>query len=125
MRELDLIAVDPIAAATMGVRVEAARWRLLLAASLMTGCVVAFAGPIGFVGLIVPHCVRMTLGAAHERVVPASIVAGGLFLLACDILAQNVLAEADIPLGVITAMLGGPFFLFLLLRRGGGAIWSE
>ena len=124
-RDLDLVAVDPVTAATLGVRVEAVRWRLLMTSSLMTGCAVAFSGPIGFVGLIVPHCVRMLLGASHARVLPASIVVGALFLLACDTLAQNILGQEELPVGVITAMLGGPFFVFLLLRRGTGAVWIE
>lgn len=123
--ELDLISVDPMTASTLGVRVEAVRWRLLLAASMMTGCVVAFAGPIGFVGLIVPHCVRMALGASHRRVLPASLLAGALFLLACDTVSQNVLRDTELPVGVITAMLGGPFFVYLLLKRRGGGAWGE
>lgn len=121
VRALDLIAVDPVSAATLGVRVERVRWRLLLAVSVMTGCVVAYCGPIGFVGLIVPHSVRMALGASHRVVVPASIIAGGLFLLACDTLAQNLLEAQEVPVGIITSMLGGPFFVYLLLRRRGGA----
>jgi iron complex transport system permease protein len=121
LRELDLIAVDPVSAATLGVRVEPVRWRLLLTVSLMTGCVVAYAGPIGFVGLIVPHSVRMAIGASHRRLLPVSIVAGGLFLLACDTLAQNLLANQEVPVGIITSMLGGPFFVYLLLRKRGGA----
>lgn len=121
LRELDLIAVDPVSAATLGVRVERVRWRLLLTVSLMTGCVVAYCGPIGFVGLIVPHSVRMTLGASHRIVLPASIIGGGLFLLACDTLAQNLLQAQEVPVGIITSMLGGPFFVYLLLRRRGGA----
>lgn len=121
LRELDLIAVDPVSAATLGVRVERVRWRLLLAVSLMTGCVVAYCGPIAFVGLIVPHSVRMTLGASHRVVLPASIIGGGLFLLACDTLAQNLLQAQEVPVGIITSMLGGPFFVYLLLRRRGGA----
>jgi iron complex transport system permease protein len=120
LRELDLIAVDPVSAATLGVRVERVRWRLLLTVSLMTGCVVAYCGPIGFVGLIVPHSVRMALGASHRVVLPASIIGGGLFLLACDTLAQNLLEAQEVPVGIITSMLGGPFFVYLLLRRRGG-----
>lgn len=121
LRALDLIAVDPVSAATLGVRVERVRWRLLLAVSVMTGCVVAYCGPIGFVGLIVPHSVRMALGASHRVVLPASIIAGALFLLACDTLAQNILDAQEVPVGIITSMLGGPFFVYLLLRRRGGA----
>lgn len=125
-RDLDLMSVDPVTAASLGVRVEATRWRLLLAVSLMTGAVVALAGPIAFVGLIVPHCVRLVLGAGHGRVIPASIVVGALFLLACDTLAQNLLGEEELPVGVITSVFGGPFFIYLLLRRrNSGPLWSE
>jgi iron complex transport system permease protein len=125
-RELDLLAVDPVTAASLGVRVTAVRWRMLLAASLMTGCVVALAGPIGFVGLIVPHCVRMVLGAGHARVIPVSIAVGALFLLACDTLAQNILGDEELPVGIITSVFGGPFFIYLLLRRRKNApIWAD
>jgi iron complex transport system permease protein len=128
-RDLDLIAVDPVTAASLGVRVEVVRRRLLMSASLMTAAVVALAGPIGFVGLIVPHAARMALGASHRRVIPACLLAGALFLIACDTLAQNILrisgGSAELPVGVITSMLGGPFFLYLLLRRNRAAApWS-
>lgn len=126
LRELDLLAVDPLAAATLGVKVESIRWRLLVVVSLMTGAVVAFIGPIGFVGLIVPHTVRMFVGASHRRVLPISIIAGGLFLMACDTLAQNILGTEEIPVGVITSMIGGPFFVFLLLRgKGSASTWGD
>ncbi len=128
-RDLDLLAVDPATAASLGVRVARVRWILLLAASLMTGAVVAMAGPIGFVGLIVPHSVRMAAGASHRRVVPLSILVGALFLLACDTLAQNILKQGDLalelPVGVITSLFGGPFFVYLLLkRRDRATTWS-
>jgi iron complex transport system permease protein len=122
-RALDLMAVDPLTAATLGVRVGTARRRLLVMAAMAAGAVAAFAGPIGFVGLIVPHAARMTLGASHERLLPASIVAGGIFLLACDLTSMNAI-ESGVPIGVITSMLGGPFFVYLLLRRGGG-VWVD
>lgn len=126
LRDLDLIAVDPVAAATLGVNVERLRWMLLISASLATGGAVALVGPIGFVGLIVPHSVRMLLGASHSRVLPWSMVGGGIFLLACDLLAQNLLGEVELPVGIITSILGGPFFVWLLIRRGGRApAWTD
>lgn len=131
-RELDALAIDPESAAALGARVEAVRLRTLAAASLATGAVVGIAGPIGFVGLIVPHCVRAVAGAVHARSLPLSAAAGALFLMACDLLSQNLLRAIDpalgnveLPVGAITAMLGGPFFLYLLLASAGGAGNSE
>lgn len=126
MRDLDLISVDPVTAASLGVRVEPVRRRLLAAASLMTGAVVAMTGPVGFVGLIVPHVVRLLTGAGHRRVLPGSMLLGALFLLACDVLAQNLLPSEELPVGVITSMVGGPFFVYLLLRsRRRGGLWMD
>ncbi len=82
---------------------------------------VAVTGPIGFVGLIVPHWVRRGVGHAHARVLPFAFLAGGAFLALCDLLARRILAPADLPVGVLTAIVGGPFFLWLLLRREVGA----
>jgi iron complex transport system permease protein len=90
---------------------------LYFAASLLTGSVIAYSGPIGFVGLIVPHTVRLILGADHRVLVPACFFIGGAFLIACDALARTVLAPVEIPVGIVTAILGGPFFLWLLLTR--------
>lgn len=126
MRDLDLISVDPVTAASLGVRVEPVRRILLISASLMTGAVVAMTGPVGFVGLIVPHVVRLLAGAGHRRVLPASMLLGALFLLACDSLAQNLLSGEELPVGVVTSMLGGPFFVWLLLRsRRRGGLWMD
>ena len=90
---------------------------IFLAASIMVGGVVAACGPIGFVGMMSPHICRLLVGSTHRRLLPASVLFGGAFLAACDTLARLVLAPAELPVGVITAFLGGPFFLWLLLRR--------
>ncbi len=119
VRDLDLLAVDPVSAASLGVQVAVARKRLLLAAAMMTGAVVALAGPIGFVGLIIPHAVRLVSGATHARVLPGSLFAGAIFLLSCDSLAQNLLPGTDLPVGVVTAVLGGPCFVIMLARHRG------
>ena len=84
---------------------------------MKVGASVAVAGMVGFVGLIVPHVVRLLLGPAHKQLVPACGVAGGLFLVLCDLASRTVASPAEIPLGVITALCGGPFFLYLLQRR--------
>jgi iron complex transport system permease protein len=82
----------------------------------MVAAVVATCGPIGFVGLIVPHIGRMVIGPKHDLLVPLTLLAGGAFLVLCDVAARTVVAPVEIPVGVITALLGGPFFLTLLLR---------
>jgi iron complex transport system permease protein len=74
-------------------------------------------GPIGFVGIIVPHLVRLVVGADHRLVLPASAGFGAAFLVACDAMARTVLAPLELPVGIITAVIGGPFFLWLLLRK--------
>ena len=117
-RELDILLLGDIQAGRLGVRVTRVRLALLAAASLMTGACVAVTGIIGFVGLIVPHFVRLMQGTAHRRLLPISAVCGGLLLLWADILARMILpGGAELPVGVITAMLGGPFFCLALGRR--------
>ena len=88
-----------------------------LSASLATGAAVSLGGPIGFVGIIVPHMVRLLVGADHRVVLPASACLGAAFLVTCDVAARTLMAPLELPVGVITAMLGGPFFLWLLARK--------
>jgi iron complex transport system permease protein len=116
-RELDLLLTGEELAASRGVDLGRLRWTLLGGTSLAIGALVAVAGPIGFVGLIVPHILRRTVGHNHLVLVPACLLAGGAFLTACDLAARTVMAPAEIPVGVLTALLGGPFFLWLLLTR--------
>ena len=87
------------------------------AASLATGAAVSVGGPIGFVGIIVPHLVRLLVGADHRLVLPASTFFGAAFLVGCDALARTRFAPLELPVGIITAVIGGPFFLWLLLRK--------
>lgn len=116
-RDLNLMTLGDEAAAHLGLHVERTKKIFLLVASLMTGATVAACGLIGFVGLIVPHSVRLAIGPDHRRLVPASALAGAVFLVMADSFARTVNAPQEIPIGVITAFLGGPFFLFLLRRR--------
>ena len=118
-RELDLLALGVDLAASRGVEVLAVRRMVFVATSVMVGGVVAVCGPIGFVGMMAPHICRMIVGADHRRLLPASCLFGAAFLTLCDTGARLVLAPVELPVGVITAFLGGPFFLWLLLRRGG------
>lgn len=116
-RELDQLATGEELAASRGVDLGWLRVRVVTVVSLVVGALVAVTGPIGFVGLIVPHWVRRGVGHGHGWVIPASFLAGGAFLAACDLAARRVLAPADLPVGVLTAIVGGPFFLWLLLRE--------
>jgi iron complex transport system permease protein len=103
----------------VGVRARATVAFGLALATLAASASVALAGLIGFVGLVVPHAIRLLVGADHRRLLPASALGGGLLLTLCDALARSVNAPAEIPVGVVTALLGGPFFLVLLRRRRG------
>jgi iron complex transport system permease protein len=117
VRELDLLTTGSDLAASRGVDVVATRRAVFLATSVMVGGVVAACGPIGFVGMMAPHICRMVVGVEHRALLPASCLFGGAFLALCDTGARTVMAPAELPVGVITAFLGGPFFLWLLLRR--------
>ena len=118
-RPLDLLSLGEEQAADLGIQPETTRWVALITASLVTAAVVAAAGPIGFVGLIVPHMVRRVHGAGHRRLLPLAVLAGAIFLMLADTVARVALGAERLPVGVVTALLGGPFFLFLLRRRGG------
>lgn len=115
---LNLLSVGADSAAARGVDVGRAQRLAFLSASLATGAAVSLAGPIGFVGIIVPHLVRLMVGVDHRLVLPASALFGAAFLVACDLVSRTVLAPVEVPVGIVTAMLGGPFFLWLLVRKG-------
>jgi iron complex transport system permease protein len=116
-RELDLITTGDTLAASRGVDVARTKGGLLIATSLTVGGIVSLTGPIGFVGMMAPHLMRFVVGGGSRTLGVASALFGGAFLVACDTFARTVIAPAEIPVGVITALLGGPFFLWLLLAR--------
>ncbi len=116
-RYLNVLSAGEDLAASRGVNVKRLVSIQYFGASLMTGSVIAFCGPIGFVGLIVPHTLRLLVGADHRLLLPVSFFVGGAFLIVCDTVARTILSPVDIPVGIITAILGGPFFLWLLLSR--------
>ena len=116
-RSLNLLSVGADIAATRGVDVGRTQRLAFLSASLATSAAVSLAGPIGFVGIVVPHLVRLMVGVDHRLVLPASALFGGAVVVGCDLVARTVLAPVEVPVGVVTAMLGGPFFLWLLVRR--------
>jgi iron complex transport system permease protein len=119
-RALNVLALGEEAALQLGVNAERLKAQIFVAAALLTSSVVAFAGPIGFVGLIVPHMLRSLLGPDNRLLVPTAMVGGGAFLLLADTLARNVIAPAELSVGVITSFLGAPFFVYLLRTRRGG-----
>jgi iron complex transport system permease protein len=116
-RALNLLTLGEDAAASRGVDVVRAQRLAFFSASLVTGAAVSLAGPIGFVGIVVPHLVRLMIGADHRVVLPASALFGAAFLVACDVVARTIIAPMELPVGIITALVGGPFFLWLLVRR--------
>jgi iron complex transport system permease protein len=116
-RPLDALLVGEEPAHSLGMRVELLKRLLVVLAALVTGTLVAISGAIGFVGLIVPHAVRLMVGVTHRRLVPLSFAAGALFLLWADIAARSVLPGQELPVGILTALCGVPFFL-VLLRTG-------
>ena len=116
-RELDLVSIGAEAAESRGVDVRRAERVALVSASLLTGSAVSLGGPIPFVGIIVPHIVRLIVGPDHRLVLPAAAMFGGAFLVICDVIARTAFGPAGMPVGAVTAFLGGPFFLWLLFRR--------
>lgn len=116
-RPLNLLSLGPDAAETHGIDVARAQRVAFASASLATGAAVSVGGPIGFIGIVIPHLVRLIVGADHRLVLPASILFGAAFLVMCDVVARTIMAPVELPVGVITAIIGGPFFLWLLVRK--------
>jgi len=122
--ELNLLTLGEELAASRGMAVARVRTVLFIVVSLMVGVVVSICGPVGFVGLMCPHICRLIVGADHRRLLPASILFGGAFLVACDTAARTFFSPTELPVGIFTSLLGGPFFLWLLLKpaRGGNPV---
>jgi len=120
---LNLLQFGDDQAVQMGLNVRQAKFIIIMAASLVTAAAVSFAGIIGFVGLIVPHVVRIWWGVDYRRIIPLSIIGGAGALLLADVLARVVLAPQELPLGIITALVGAPFFLWVLRRAKNQGIW--
>lgn len=114
---LDVLAVGDEEATTLGLRPRTVRRIVLVVASLAAAAAVAVSGLIGFVGLVVPHAVRLVAGASHRRVLPLSLLFGAAFLTLADVAARTIRAPAELPIGVITAFIGAPFFLLILRRQ--------
>ena len=115
-RELNALSFGEETAKYLGVNIQTRKMFILLGASLLTGSAVAVSGTIGFVGLVIPHLVRLAWGADHKQLLPLACICGGAFLIIADLLARTVIAPTEIPIGVITALIGGPVFGLILLR---------
>ena len=121
--KLDAFAFGDTAAAALGIDVERLRWVLMTLVALLTGALVAVSGAIGFVGLILPHAVSVLTGPAHRRLLPVAALVGATFLVWADTAARTVFDPRELPVGIVTALIGVPVFAFLL-RRGRGAAWT-
>lgn len=115
-RALNLLLMGEETAVTLGLDVNRFRKQLIVVVSLVTGVLVAASGPIGFVGLMVPHLARVWVGPEHRRVLVVSLLLGAIFMVAADVVARVVIAPAELPIGAVTALSGGPFFIWLLRR---------
>lgn len=118
-RSLNIMQLDEDQARQLGINVERTKLILLTASTLITAAAVSFVGTIGFVGIIVPHAVRLIWGPDHRFLLPLSVLCGAIFMIAADIIARTIMAPTEIPIGIITAVCGVPFFLYLLKRRKG------
>ncbi len=114
---LNLLTQGEDTARSLGIDTERTKKRLYAVTALLTGAVVSVSGMIGFVGMVIPHAVRMAIGSDHRLLMPASALVGGMFLVVSDTIARTAFAPAEIPVGIVTALAGGPFFLYLLLWR--------
>jgi len=125
-RSLNALAAGPEVAASLGVSVARTQAVVFMVSCLLVGAAIAVAGPIGFVGLIVPHALRAVLGADHRVLLPACVLGGGVLLTLCDTLARTLVAPAQLPTGAVTAVLGGPFFFYLLIKhKRSAALWRR
>jgi len=117
VRVLNILALGEEPARSLGIDTERTKRVIFLLSALMTGAVVSFSGMIGFVGMIIPHAVRLVVGADHRLLLPASTLVGGMFLMVADTIARTLFVPSEVPVGVITALAGGPFFVYLLVWR--------
>ena len=116
-RELDMMTFGEEQARTMGVNLKRVKWTLLISSAALTGSAIAFAGIIGFVDLVAPHVVRRIFGSSHRYVIPLSALFGGSFMVVCDIVARTVVPPGELPVGVVTALVGAPFFAYIYFSR--------
>jgi len=114
---LNIMTLGEEPARSLGIDTERAKRNILMIAALVTGAVVSLSGMIGFIGMVVPHAMRLLIGADHRLLLPAAALAGGIFLVTADTLARSLFAPSEVPVGIMTALAGGPFFIYLLMWR--------
>src|SRR5690554_4529926 len=117
LRQLDALLLGEVEARSLGIDVPRLQWQVVVSVALLVAVTVAACGIIGFIGLVSPHLARLLTGAAHRRVLPLAVVLGGSLLVVADIAARTLIAPAEIPIGIITALIGGPVFIMLLIRE--------
>jgi len=118
-RELDIMTFGEEQAQLLGVNLRSVKWVLLIISAAITGSAIAFVGIIGFVDLVAPHIVRRIFGARHKLIIPLSACFGGAFMMLCDLIARSVLDARELPVGVVSALVGAPFFAYVYFRKGG------
>ena len=117
VRVLNIMTLGEEPARSLGIDTERTKRNILFTAALVTGAVVSVSGMIGFIGMVVPHAMRLLIGADHRLLLPASALAGGMFLMTADTFARSIFAPSELPVGIMTALVGGPFFVYLLMWR--------
>ncbi|HEY6083984.1 MAG TPA: iron ABC transporter permease, partial [Nitrospira sp.] len=117
VRMLNIMALGEESARSLGVDTERTKRYIFLLSALMTGAIVSVSGMIGFIGMVVPHAVRLVVGADHRLLMPAAMLAGGTFLMVADTFARSFFSPSEVPVGIMTALAGGPFFVYLLVWR--------
>jgi iron complex transport system permease protein len=123
-RDLNAMTLGEEQARHLGVETETVKKILLVCVSLMTAAAVSISGVIGFIGLLVPHIVRLLVGSDHRILLPSAALTGAIVLIACDTVSRTILSPSEIPVGIITALVGGPFFIYLLTTKKGRQRYS-
>ena len=116
-KSLDLLLLGDLNASMLGVNVLRLKIIIIIAVTLLTAIIVSVTGAIGFVGIIIPHIARKFVGSNHRRIIPISVLLGAVFLVLSDILSRYAFAPRELPIGIITAIIGGPFFIWLVVRN--------
>lgn len=115
-KSLDVLMLGDDAAATLGVNLRKIKTCIIVLSTILTGIIVSISGVIGFVGLVIPHIVRSIVGSTHRRLIPASLLVGGLFVIVCDVISRTIVSPQELSIGVVTSFFGAPFFLFLIRK---------
>ena len=123
LRSLDALLLGEVEARSLGVSVSRLQWQVVIWVALCVALAVSASGVIGFIGLISPHIARLLTGAAHQRVLPLAVVLGGCLLVAADMLSRVIVAPAELPIGIVTTLLGAPLFIALMIREKKRLAW--